>query len=149
MPTGIKHEIKPSGIFPPLETHAEASTELWKYFAQQEAKGNYKSAEENHAAFAGEVDRLIKAGYITKFNNYEDLKRHFGEVSISKVAAIIKNRDDGIQKVRIIIDMLRSKVDAFVKLSERIVLPRLMDIVSDILALVEAASWAEGEDGER
>ena len=40
--------------------------------------------------------------------------------------------------VRISIDMLRSMVNSFVKLSERIVLPRLMDIVTDIIDLAGA-----------
>ena len=148
VPTGVKHEITPSGVFPPTESQAEATSELWKHYALGAARGNYKSAEENKAAFAKEVDRLIAARYVTKFETYDELKRHFNEVIISKVAAIIKQREDGSQKVRIIIDMLRSRVNAFVRLSERIVLPRLMDVVSDILALMDAATWTMKPSGE-
>ena len=149
VPTGVKHEIPPSGIFPEVETQAEAASELWKHFAQGAAKGNYKSAEENRTSFVKEVDRLITAGYISKYDNYADLKMHLNDVIISKVAALIKVRNDGSEKVRIIIDMLRSKVNAFVRLSERIVLPRLMDVVSDCLALLEAAAWElDQEDSE-
>ena len=57
---------------------------------------------------------------------------------VSRVAALIKERDDGTVKVRIIINMLPSMVNSFVRLSERIVLPRLMDVVSDLVDLVGA-----------
>ena len=66
---------------------------------------------------------------------------------VSRVAAITKLRDDGSTKLRIIIDMLRSMVNSFVKLEERIVLPRLMDVITDILALAEAAE-ADGDPDE-
>ena len=51
----------------------------------------------------------------------------------SKLAAIIEVRDAGTERVRIIIDMLRSGVNAFVKLEERIVLPRLRDVLGNLL----------------
>ena len=35
-------------------------------------------------------------------------------------------------------DMLRSRLNSFVRLHERVVLPRLMDIVSDLICLLEA-----------
>ena len=52
---------------------------------------------------------------------------------VSKLAAIIKEKEDGSLKVRIIIDMLRSHLNEFVKLSERLVLPRLRDMVDGLL----------------
>ena len=61
-----------------------------------------------------------------------------GSVIVSKVAAIVKARPDGTPKLRIIIDMLRSLVNSFVKLEERIVLPRLADMISDLIALSTA-----------
>jgi hypothetical protein len=139
VPTGVQIPIPASGVFPKVETVAEATAELWRYYAQTEAKSNYKSAEENALAVTAEVDRLINLGYITKYDKLEDVHGKLGQVIVSKIAAIIKVRDDGTVKLRIIIDMLRSMVNSFVKLSERIVLPRLMDVVTDLLALAEAA----------
>jgi len=139
VPTGVQVEIPAAGVFPKVDTAAEATTELWRYFAQTEAKSNYKSAEENEALVRAEVDRLIGLGYVTKYDSLEDVQKKLGSVVVSKIAAIIKVRDDGTVKLRIIIDMLRSMVNSFVKLSERIVLPRLMDVVTDLLALAEAA----------
>ena len=143
VPTGVQCEIPASGIFPRVETHAEATSELWRHFASSGEGRNYKSADENAAAFSAEVERLVKEGYITKYPNLEALEAKLGKVIISKVAAIVKKREDGSEKLRIIIDMLRSCVNTFVKLSERIVLPRLMDIITDVLALMKAMA----EDG--
>ena len=78
---------------------------------------NYKSAEENLELFSAEVERLISAGYVTQFENWDQLKATFQHVIMSSVAALIKERDDGTYKVRIIFDMLRSMVNSFVKLS--------------------------------
>ena len=52
---------------------------------------------------------------------------------MSKLAAIVKVRSDGSERVRIIIDMLRSGLNLFVQLEERIVLPRLRDVMADVM----------------
>ena len=44
--------------------------------------------------FAKEIDRLIAAGYVTKFQDWAHLKAHFQDVVVSRVAAIFKERDD-------------------------------------------------------
>ena len=56
-PTGVKCEIPASGIFPRVETHAEATTELWRHFAANGEGRNFKSADENAEAFAAEIQR--------------------------------------------------------------------------------------------
>ena len=55
------------------------------------------------------------------------------DVLVSKLAAIVKVRSDGSERVRIIIDMLRSGLNLFVQLEERIVLPRLRDVMADVM----------------
>jgi hypothetical protein len=70
-----------------------------------------------------------------------------GKVLVSKLAASIKPRPDGTEKVRIIIDMLRSGINAFVRLSERIVLPRLRDVVANAMWMM--GQCLEGEEIEQ
>ena len=101
---------------------------------------NYISVEQNQDLVRAETDRLIGAGFIQAFSTWEELAKHHPNVIVSKIAAIIKQREDGTSKTRLIIDMLRSRVNSFVKLSERIVLPRLMDVVTDIIDLATAAA---------
>ena len=52
---------------------------------------------------------------------------------VSKLAAIVKQKPDGTEKVRIIIDMLRSRCNEFVRLNERVVLPRMRDVIEGLL----------------
>ena len=134
-PTGVAREITACGVFPRVDTQAEADSEMYKHFAKVDCARNCKSAEENAALFGKEVERLIAAGYVREFRSWSALKREYRDVIVSRVAALIKEKDDGSVKVRIVIDMLRSMVNAFVKLSERIVLPRLMDVVTDLIDL--------------
>ena len=140
VPTGVSVPVPPSGIFPPVATEAEASSELWRYYATGTPRDNYKSAVENAQEFAKEVERLHEAGYVSKYASLKEAQQALGHVVVSRVAAIVKLREDGTTKLRIIIDMLRSMVNSFVKLGERIILPRLMDVVTDLLALSEAAA---------
>ena len=138
-PAGVAVEIEPSGIFPRIENAAEAHTELHKFYARTCGRRNYKSAEENAKLVGGELDRLMKEGYIEDYGKWEDVKAHFGELIISRLAAIIKTKADGSVKVRLIVDMLRSHVNAFVRLHERVVLPRLMDVVGDVVSMATSA----------
>ena len=82
----------------------------------------------------------------SEFWTWEDVKAAFEHTILSRVAALIKERDDGTYKVRIIIDMLRSLVNSFVKPSERIVLPRLMDVVTDIIDLANVCLASKQPD---
>ena len=62
--------------------------------------------------------------------------KRWGQVVVSRLACIVKLRDDGSKRVRIIIDMLRSGLNYFIKLEERLVLPRLRDVVANLLYLL-------------
>ena len=55
------------------------------------------------------------------------------------MAALAKLRPDGSTKLRLIIDMLRSGVNAHARVHERIVLPRVSDLLADTLDLLRAA----------
>ena len=58
------------------------------------------------------------------------IKDVFGETgTVSKMALILKQKDDGSIKRRIILDMKRSQGNSRAKTDERIVLPRLTDVV--------------------
>ena len=148
VPTGVAQEIPSCGVFPKVVTEAEKASELWRCYASCDAGSNYKSATENSKAFADEVDRLIRLGYVKAYKNLAEVEAAIGKVVVSKVAAILKQKEDGSVKVRVIIDMLRSLVNACVKLSERIVLPRLMDVVTDLLAMFTAMK-EDGITGEQ
>jgi hypothetical protein len=123
-----------------VETESFATEELKKYYDITEPRRNFKSTEENAILFEREIVRLNKEGFVDVFPTWKDLLRAEPEVIVSKVAALTKQREDGTIKLRIIVDMLRSMVNAFVKFKERIVLPRLFDIVVNLMLLMSVAA---------
>ena len=76
--------------------------------------------------------------FVERHATLDDVVKMHGQVIVSKVAAIVKTRADGTEKLRIIIDMLRSSVNSFVRIEERIILPRLADMIADLIALAGA-----------
>ena len=55
------------------------------------------------------------------------------------MALIVKERDDGTLKVRMVIDLRRSGGNGEVNLPERVVLPRLSDFTASITNLLESS----------
>ena len=63
-----------------------------------------------------------------------------------KVAVIVKlDKDGNIAKVRLVHDLRRSGVNAKVKLCERLVLPRIGDVLEDLLDLLAPHPGADIE----
>ena len=138
-PIGVKNRIPACGIFPRIERPSLAEEELKHFYAEAIPQQNYKSMREHSEKVMAELDREVAAGFTTKFDDWEAVKATWSEVLVSKLAAIVKTRNDGSERVRIIIDMLRSGLNLFVKLEERIVLPRLRDIIANALWLLSMA----------
>jgi hypothetical protein len=142
-PTGIAREIPTCGIFPPVTRSAESSEDLQKTFAQAESHANYASVREHHKAVRDELERLTGCGYMSRVASWGELAKEFTNVVISKMACLVKEKDDGTVKLRLITDMLRSGINSFVKLHERIVLPRLFDLVEAALRMMETCAATE------
>ena len=76
------------------------------------------------------------------------MERWFNAVA-SKVALLLKTREDGTTKVRLIINLRRSGRNGGVELPERVVLPRLSDLTNSILDLmVYNSETMEVQQGE-
>ncbi len=145
-PNGIgPSEIKACGIFPRIST-TSAAIESAKEFARtlevngwsQEKHRNYKSFYEDGATHAdAEVKRITEKGFVEVFASWGEVLARWPNAKASKVAVLTKERPDGTTKARLIIDLLRSGVNGEVKLPERVVLPRLSDLVDSMLDLME------------
>ena len=134
-PTGVARVIPAQGIFPITEATGAAHGELWRHWAHLEPRANYASVDENRDMVQAEIDRLAANGFVTKYPSWAAVIKKFGNVVVSKMAAIVKTKEDGSTKLRLIIDMRRSHVNEHVKIQERIVLPRVIDMLQDTLAL--------------
>ena len=79
------------------------------FWAQAEPLGNYASVEEHEKLVRAEVARLRESGFVTVYQTWADVIKRFGQVLVSKMAAVVKLRDDGTTKLRLIVHMSTSK----------------------------------------
>jgi hypothetical protein len=142
-PAGVAREITASGIFPAADAGEAAKTWDDRKLIEDEPASNYKSVEDVAELSGAEVDRLIEKGYAVKYDTWEDVTNAFGGVLVSKLACIVKEKEDGTLKVRNVLDLRRSGYNEVVKLQERIVLPRVQDLIGDARDLKR--STREGE----
>ena len=146
-PAGVAKRITSSGIFPRATAKAGAAAateEAAARVTQAEPDDNYASAIVEAELSGAEVDRLIAKGFAVWYEDWPDVLAAFGGALVSKLACIVKTRDDGTLKVRNVLDLRRSGYNDMVEVPERVVLPRLRDLVDDARALAREAG--EGEE---
>ena len=79
--------------------------------------------------------------FVEKFGSLEEVQTKFGEdVRVTRIACLVKVKADKSTKVRLIVDMLLSGVNGLVTMRERVVPPRVADLASGAVGLLEA--WA-------
>ena len=145
-PAGVAKDITSCGIFPPaaasdgIPPRAEEEEMLTSHV---EPDGNYASVVMEAELSGAEVDRLITKGYAVRYDTWEDVIEAFGGALVSKLACIVKARDDGTLKVRNVLDLRRSGYNRLVAVPERVVLPRLHDLVEDSRVLMRHAKQGE------
>ena len=137
-PLGVAEAVLPGGVFPELNKEGVPNDELEQFLVDEEPGSNYKSVEEVSEVAGAEVDRLVKKGFAKFYKTWEEVIAEHGKVLSSKLACIVKVREDGTLKVRDVIDLRRSGYNLLVKMVERIVLPRTKDLVDDALSMMEA-----------
>jgi hypothetical protein len=144
-PLGVREDIPSRGVFPEAAP-AEANEALEEIFAIDEPRANYKSYEEAFEHVAPELKRLRAAGYVEVLGDWQAVRKRFGRsVVVSKLAAILKPKADGSLKVRLVIGYRRSGVNAHVRASERVVLPRLKDAIADAVFMMAGGGGGGGE----
>jgi hypothetical protein len=140
-PLGITQPIPYRGVFPEAPD-SEAKLESLQYFEVNKRKGtivctNYSSFQENEDAAKLELERLISGKHVVLIGTWEKVLEMSPEAIATKLALITKERPDHTLKVRFVVDMLRSGVNGLVKVYERIVLPRGVDLIESVLDLWE------------
>ena len=117
-------------------------------FTQSEPGSNYRSVEEVPEKAGAELDRAVVRGYATQYCDWQHVIEQHGKAPVSKLACIIKTRPDGSEKVRLVIDMRQSGYNSLVRAAERLVLPRLKDLVEDVLSLAPQINVDLGDAGK-
>ena len=136
------------GIFPMTEEEDTELEEVPDMEAQLGAE-NYKSFLEEPDHARAEVQRYLDKGSCIELTE-EQLREQFPVGTMSKAALTLKFKEDGAVKRRVIIDLLRSGGNERCRVRERIVLPRIQDVLDTVperKSLWVHTQSAEGELG--
>eukprot|EP00434_Breviolum_minutum_P040624 symbB.v1.2.036105.t1/scaffold5010.1/size60825/7 len=128
-PLGMELDIPSSnGIFPAVDDTGDETGEPETEFEAIKGLLNYKSVQEQPEEAKLEIDRNIAKGFVVRMT-WDEVERRFGKGTCSRMALLLKEKPDGTTKRRIILDMRRSGGNSRAKVRERIILPRLGDVV--------------------
>ena len=140
-PLGVERPILARGIFPKIEVGGRSPGVGAQLEHVLEGFTNYASVEDNFEAAKQEVQRYLDREFAVSLTQAEALRR-YPDGSISKIALLTREKNDGTVKHRIIVDLKRSKpvsVNLRSSVPERPVLPRLRDAVKDLSDLARFA----------
>lgn len=134
VPLGIEEPIEVCGIFPTMESEEELNPTGEKdsdlLMAKAEIK-NYKSVEEDIEGAEIELTRYEKEKYLRRIPE-EEARALAKQGTVSKLGMVVKTKDSGEVKRRIVIDLRRSGGNSKSKLPEKLVLPRLVDFIKGL-----------------
>jgi len=136
-PLGIKREVPRRGIFPPVPDQQVDSGYLSKLVLGPTGWTNYRSAEDEPELTCSLLDDMVDKQWADKFSTWPQVERALGteEIVMNRLALISKMKPDGSMKHRLVWDLRRSGVNLAILQGERVVLPRLLDLVRDVQAI--------------
>ena len=127
----IHKVIELGGVFPQASNkNADALLDVSFHVDKYSTSEPYKEGAEEIRR------REIEASWCESVATSEELERRYGTMTYSRIGVVAKQKFRGL-KLRLIHDVRRSGVNARVRLSERIVLPRLNDARNEILDHIE------------
>lgn len=143
-PLGIQERIPVGGIFPRVEEGQclEEGNRLEAIRSLKGAGANYSTYEEYKEDADLVFNREVQRGYAVRSQNKTDLEKKYGKLVMSSIAVIVKMKKEG-KKIRLVHDLRRSGINETITVHERLVLPRLRDVIEDAMNLYEAC--LEGE----
>ena len=133
-PVGIAEPIHSKGVFPPKapQDRPVAHEEVYNLVG---GRAWYTSVDQNAAEVHQELTRLATAGVVRHYATVAEARAAHGDLILSKLACLVQEKADGSRKTRLICDLRASRANELVKLFERLVLPRVSDVISDIRRL--------------
>eukprot|EP00972_Heterocapsa_arctica_P042887 6322787-Heterocapsa_arctica.AAC.1 len=95
---------------------------------------NYANVEHDEQA-AAELVCYAEIGFLRQFDSYKAVVAFLGEEPVLSKIGVIEKIRAGKSKKRIVLDSKQSGVSAASSKKERVVLPRILDAVFDMLDL--------------
>ena len=142
-PVGITAPIQPGGVFPVISPQSVGKEKDRARYLHAKVWGNANNASyDEHKVQADELfHKEVQKGYVQWAASRNELEREVGTLHLAKIGVIVKGA-----KMRLIHDLRRNGTNARVTFQERLVLPRLKDLVAGIVDLFQAKGQGEGMD---
>jgi hypothetical protein len=137
-PAGILKEIESRGIFPRYSDEEDTTTVDPEMLRTDPDHANYSGVEGDEEV-AEELLRLHIARYVRKFKTIEQVTAYLKGTPILSKLGVIRTVRNGVAKNRLVVDSKRSDVTASTRKFERVLLPRVLDVVHDGLDLMATA----------
>ena len=137
---GITVPIPPAGVFPSVSPQSLGKERDRIRYLNAKLWGsvNYSSYEEHQVRADEILQAEVRKGYVEWAPTREELERQVGPLQLAKIDVIVKG-----EKVLLIHDMRRNGNNSKVQLEERLVLPKLKDIVEGVMDLMANKSNEE------
>lgn len=150
VPLGMERSIPTSnGIFPSVKSGHQVNEDEGMEFEVLRGLSNYTSVQEQPEEAEIEISRYLEKGYVKKMS-WNEVEERMGKVgTVSKLALIIKQRSDLSVKRRIVIDLRRSGGNDRAKVDERLILPRISDVLRSLRKMSSLKHRAEEDAEER
>lgn len=128
-PLGIRCDIHNSGIFP----------------ATDEVSAAIEASRVQGRLIEDSDGSDVREGRSEVFETWEAVKSRFGqEAKLTKLACIVKVKESGETKYRLVVDSRRSGVNGLMTVKERVILPKITDVVSGLHAIARKCEGFSG-----
>jgi len=127
-PAGLSMPVEQCGVFPTSETHDPPEMAA----TDPDTFVNYEGVDQDQSAW-DEIMALHSKGMIAKFDSYDDLVKELGARPVISRVGIVEKISSGKLKRRVIVDSAQSGVSGNTSKPERVVLPRLLDVINNVL----------------
>ena len=145
-PLGIELPIETCQIFPNMEEQEKIYVSTWDSDAALEKDvKNYVSFEEAISDAKVEIERYHKLNYMKKLDREENKELLRGG-TVSRLGLIVKVKESGEVKRRVIIDLRRSGGNGKSTLPEKLTLPRPVDATRMMRSIREKENISEKKD---
>ena len=145
-PLGIEIPIETCQIFPPMDEQEKVYVSTWDSDAALEKDvKNYVSFEEAISDAEIEIERYHQLNYMRKLDREENKDLLKGG-TVSRLGLIVKVKESGEVKRRVIIDLRRSGGNGKSTLPEKLTLPRPVDATRMMRSIREKEVVAEKKD---
>ena len=139
-PGGVTRDIEDRGIFEPYDEELDARTVDPNDLATEPDFTNYAGVEEDDLV-QEEMDRLVEKRFLLQFDTLDETCSYLGGEPVLSKIGVIKKVRLGKLKRRLVLDAKRSMVSAASRKFQRVYLPRITDVIVDVLELLWS-SWS-------